>query len=577
MFKTCYSNEVQTVGIAGPSASIVSSFWSDETKAVIIVDESWRTTTTTTTTATTTTAGRAIQETPYKLQNFVITTSSTTSLKKTLEVVKNTAWWNHMASFLIIDSPTALKDNGCFESSEILSTAWKMDILRATFICQHESKGPLIYSYNPYTNQAPLPWQVEKTYRITNKHPWTLLVRPYQESEEICKDLDFDKTKDLGGYEIQGSFYSSDIADGHSSEINLESVMAFSGTYARYLFHALNSTVKLFVYETSIEISDMIRLGADIHLSVWYQQNDFNCSMTYPYGVSGMVAVTQYRGQLSQIEKLLRVIDYASKLAVVTVGFVTFIFFKFFFRQSVTSAFMNIVRLICNAALPNLPSDVTTRIYLTGLFIFMVTLQAIYQGQLASLLTKQVALPNVDMPEDLANYKYTIYGHKTLIRYFKNYDKPIVSVEHFNCEEYAFRDADAVCVKDRVYAVDISAKLNLHVSKYIWIKMFIAYLIRDDWPLEERLNTLISRLYEAYILDYLREEGPGSTESKLKYYEKERSSQKFQVIELQELAFAFAILGIGLAFSTVVFIVEVIMEYGDGGRMGQRRRRNITG
>ena len=135
-----------------------------------------------------------------------------------------------MASVLIIDSPTPLH-HGCSRVFEILSTAWKMNLLHAKFLCHHESKSSLIYSYNPYTDQAPLPWQLEKTYRIKNKHPWTLLVRQYQESEEICKDLDFDKTKDLGGYEIRGSTYTSAI-DTHSSKLNLENMIDFNSIYA---------------------------------------------------------------------------------------------------------------------------------------------------------------------------------------------------------------------------------------------------------------------------------------------------------------------------------------------------------
>ena len=110
MFKTCYGDEVQIVGIAGPSANIISSFWSDEMKAAIVVDETSRAMMT---------AGPGTQGFRYRLQNFVVTASSSTSLKKTLQVVKNTLWWNHMASFLIIDSPTPL-NNGCSKAFNIL-------------------------------------------------------------------------------------------------------------------------------------------------------------------------------------------------------------------------------------------------------------------------------------------------------------------------------------------------------------------------------------------------------------------------------------------------------------------------
>ena len=433
-----------------------------------------------------------------------------------------------------------------------------MNLLHAKFICHHGSKGPLIYSYNPYTNQAPLPWQIEKTYRKKNEHPWTLLARRYRESKEICKDLDFDKTKDLGGYEIRGSTYSRSI-DTHSPKHNLESMIGENGITARDLFRALNSTAKIFAYEPSIEISDMIRGVSDIHLNVWYQQNRFNASMSYPFGVSGLVAITQNRGQLSQLGKLFHVLDYPSRFGVGIVFFVTFIFFKFFLRHSVTSTFMNIVRLICNTAVPNLPINVASRIFLSGLFLFMVTLEAIYQGNLASLLTKQKALPNIDTLEDLANFDYKIYLYKSFKQYFENYSGRVVPVEDFDCVKYVIKDAGAACLRERGYAINIAAKFNLHSSNDLLTTWFGVYMIREDWPVEERLNTVISRLFEANIFDFVWNKQPKLTILKIKYNQKEKANQKFQVITLEDLAFAFTILGIGLAFSTVIFISEVIM------------------
>ena len=552
IFKTCYSHEVQTVGIAGPSTDVVSRFWSDEVRAVVTVDETSREMTN---------AGSAIQGTRYKLQNFVLTATSATSLKKTLQDVKSSLWWNHMAAFLIIDTTTPL-NQGCSEAFKILSTAWKMNILHAKYICQHKSKGPLIYSYNPYTNQAPLPWQVEKTYRIKNEHPWTLLVRGYQDSQETCKDLDFEKTKDLGGYELRTGTYSGAI-DSHPGKPSLKNIKYISGINARYLFRALNASAQIVVHEPSKDFSDSLFRGLiDINLMEWYQQNDFNTSMTYPHGRSGLQSITQHRGYQSQLGKLLHVLDYRSRYAVFIVFCVTFIFFKFFLRRSVMSAFLNIVLLICNAALPNFPNNVATRIYLSGLFIVMVTLQAIYQGQLASLLTKQVALPNVDTLEDLENFNYTIYTQKTFVRYFKgtNVRERVVSLECFRCENYVSTDDSAACVNERWFLIDIAADPNIHLSHDILMEMNIVYLIRNDWPIENRLNTILSRLFEANILEYVRLKKPKAWYSKLQYSEREKYNQKFQVITLQELAFAFAILGIGLVFSTVVFIVEVLLK-----------------
>ena len=307
---------------------------------------------------------------------------------------------------------------GCFEAPDILWAAWKMNLLHAKFICHHEKKGPLIYCYDPFTNQAPIPWQLKQSYTIESEHTWTLLVRRYQDSKKICENLDFDKSKDLGGHIIRAGVLSSQIKS--SSGTNLESVIGPNGIIARYMFRALNSTVNISDAQSTQQLFVMSVHGVtDISLNTQFIHNYSNVPMTYPHRQFEVASITQHRGYLSQIEKLRRVIDRSSRYAVVIVCFITFFFFKFFLRQSVTSAILTIVRLICNAAVPNPPSNLATRIYLSGLFIFLTTLQGVYQGKLASLLTKPEALPNVETFEDLENFKYTIYGNEQLTFFFQ--------------------------------------------------------------------------------------------------------------------------------------------------------------
>ena len=462
-----------------------------------------------------------------------------------------------MASFLIIDRPTLLNQD-CSKAFQVLSTAWEMNLLHTKFICHHESKGLLIYSYNPYTNQAPIAWHVEKTYRMKNKHPWTLLVRSYQDSQGICKDLDFDQTKNLGGYEIRASIYSKYINQS-SSGTKLESVTPSKDLISRYMFGALKSRIKISTTASVKKLYNMTISGVtDITLYPWYQQNDLNCSMTYPHWRSGLASITQHRGNLSQIGKLLRVIDHSSRYAVVVVGFVTFVFFKFFLRQSLTLAILNIVRLICNSSVPNVQNNIAVRIYLTGLFLFVVTIQAIYQGQLASLLTKPVALPNVETFEDLENFEYTIYGHASLTPYFEksNFRGSVVGLQDFDCEGYVLKDDAAACVADYLLLVNKANKFGLHLSDPL-IPMFMMYIIREDWPVEDRFNTIMLRLIEANILDEIVDKDVGSILWKNKFDKKHKDDQRFTVITLKELAFAFAILGIGLAGAIFVFFIEV--------------------
>ena len=547
MFQSCYTNHSRTVGIVGPSAEIISNLHSQQIYSVTLIGN----------------GSRAVPNIPldgpasrYKLQTFLVSISTETKLEKTLQDLKTSQWWNHMASFLIIDSPRPVHQ-GCSKASKILNTAWKINLLHAKFICHDESKGPLIYSYNPYIEHVPRPWQLEKTYRKKNEHPWTLLVRSYQDSQEICENLDFDQTKDLGGYEIRTSVRTALIHKNYS-KTDLGSVTGYNAVIVRYIFRALNSTSKIFTTSSKNLYTMTTSASTDMSVDPWYQQNDFNCSMTYPYRFVGLSSITQHRGNLSQIGKLLRVIDHSSRYAVVIVCFVTFAFFKFFIRQSVTTTGLTIVRLICNASVPNLPNNVAARIYLSGLFLFVVTMQAIYQGQLASLLTKPVALPNVETIEDLENFEYTIYAHRGFTLYFQelNFSGPIVPLDDFRCVEYVLRNNSAACVRERRHLINIANKYHLHLSDKM-MQGFTAFMIRKDWPVEERVNTVISRLLEGHIIEYVYMKEIESVLMKQKIDEKDKENQTFTVIALKDLGFAFAILGIGLAISTVVFFVEV--------------------
>ena len=190
--------------------------------------------------------------------------------------------------------------------------------------------------------------------------------------------------------------------------------------------------------------------------------------------------------------------------------------------------------------------------------MFVVTMQAIYQGQLASLLTKPVALPDVETIEDLENFEYTIYGHRGLTLYFEklNFSGPLVPLSDFDCVEYVVKDNSAACVNDRHHLVNIANKYGLHLSDTV-MQGFIAFVIRKDWPVEERLNTVISRLFESHIIECVYMKHIKSALMKHKINQKEKENQVATVIVLKDLGFAFAILGIGLAISTVVFFVEV--------------------
>lgn len=101
----------------------------------------------------------------------VIVTSSNTILTNTLEHMKNSIWWNHEASYLILNQNF---DQGCHEAQLFLSTIWTFSILSATYICHNFNNELMLYTFNPFASLAPEFWnKVVRDDKFPNKY-WTL-------------------------------------------------------------------------------------------------------------------------------------------------------------------------------------------------------------------------------------------------------------------------------------------------------------------------------------------------------------------------------------------------------------------
>ncbi|XP_043286567.1 uncharacterized protein [Venturia canescens] len=150
----------------------------------------------------------------YKLQLFAVAVTSSSELKETLVRISNSRWWNQMAKFYIFDSGNKVR---CSEAFGVLWTAWEMDILGAKFICNDDKKGPLIYMFNPYTNNAGDDWKLERIYDGVNNHPWALFVRKCHANVNICQNIDFDQTRNPGGYEFRVTSVNNYILPNHTS------------------------------------------------------------------------------------------------------------------------------------------------------------------------------------------------------------------------------------------------------------------------------------------------------------------------------------------------------------------------
>ena len=564
ILKSCYENRVNIVGLAGPSLDIFQAeLWNQKSLSVILLDDSTRSLNN----------DSALQKYPYKLQVFLIIAPSSESLERTLGNIKDSVYWNHMASFLILSMPGS--HSTCSSAFTILWTAWQNNLLHANFLCIHQTKGLSIYSYNPYRSYAPAPWTVVNTYSGKNNHPWTLFMRNYGEDVlEVCQELNFDKTQNLGGYDIRFNAQNTSRLVFWYSPLNKTAKNSFSGSVGKLtailLVDVLNATPRMVLHENTVgkpkmgafrnTFTNIINGVIDIDLNQYFQKLKHGIPMTYPIFQSGLAILTQDSVELSQLQKIYHVIDGPSRIGICVVLAITLIFFKFFLRYSLGLSTLNCIRLICNMCLPNLPKTPAARIFLTSLFLHLITIQGIYQGEFAKILTTQARSRRVDSIDDLADQGHTIYGHHTYGDYFMDpmFKNRFVGLNDTKCSDYVMRDTRAACVRQWLLLVEDAVALNyLHLARHYIFSGYMIFVIRPDWPLEQRINQIFVRMREMHLTEYW--EGR-LIHDKLNLFLSIKNLgeiYQYKPITLPEMYFAFAILAIGLTFAFVSFTVEV--------------------
>lgn len=115
-----------------------------------------------------------LNETHLKTKYFpatgvYIVLSMNDSLSSILRNLKNSIWWNHEASFLVVNKNP--KDE-CKNARVISRILWSYNILSAVYMC-NESSQLILYTYNPFTRKSPNLWNLIEDKHFLDEH-WTL-------------------------------------------------------------------------------------------------------------------------------------------------------------------------------------------------------------------------------------------------------------------------------------------------------------------------------------------------------------------------------------------------------------------
>lgn len=487
-----------------------------------------------------------------------------------IRTIRWSMWWNHYARFLIV-SPRPDKITSLLDIVTILARAYDVGMLNVQFIDFESDMSVLVTDSNPYTARAPQQWKLRGL--LDMDPPFYFFGQLYRKGEDTCEALDFVKTTDLGGYRFEAIirtkraiYYILNPDRIPDLPGNIDAAVATSYIISNRWFvynleKALNATVVL--------ISSSTFNTRDFDLLLWPNfASEYNLLMNtnraiYTFDQTPIFVMTQHTPHMTQLEKISSVIDETSRIGMYFVYLITFLFFKFVLHQAVMPSVLNLVRLTCNTGLVKLPNNLAPTIYLACLFTFVITLQAIYTGNLACLLTQTIAHPNVNTKADVAKLGYTIHCHVAFYNALVAdplLDGQVVKIpENESCTDYVLRDSSIACAAVDYDVVAQASRLNLHVSRYPMQTDYTYHVMSPSNPLARRVQDILRRWQEA---------GLRLMDQKIERFRRElvddnavKQNVERRVMNFNDLRFAFVILAIGLSSSLLCFMVELLISY----------------
>ena len=108
---------------------------------------------------------------PFPSKTFVLDELEISQLKLSLYKIYHTIWWNLYGYFFVKNT---LAPYDCSDAYSFLKILWDFNILSATFLCYDSTHALQLYTFNPFTNYAPDPWQIAEVYQQENGHPFVL-------------------------------------------------------------------------------------------------------------------------------------------------------------------------------------------------------------------------------------------------------------------------------------------------------------------------------------------------------------------------------------------------------------------
>nr|XP_012138391.1 PREDICTED: uncharacterized protein LOC105662194 [Megachile rotundata] len=508
----------------------------------------------------------------HKLTQFVVVSQSQPMLRLLLQRIRDSTWANFTGFYILIDRKT---ENGCANAYRFLWVAWEYDLLSSIFFCADPVEGLLIYTYNPYSNIVPSEWQDAGRFKGRKGHPWLLMKRKYQDGPNICKNLTFDKTTDLNGYEVRLNAVS--FMPHLGVDLNKSGLDKFSGgngEIMKMVFRKLNASMNVIVNNGTIYdlggvdshgypvgmLADLDTGRVDIGMNARNLYAMWKLGHTYPHDQDGVCVITQRAGEKSE---LLKVLSFMSPSVRLTNAIIILIALCLLTKQKgFVPAILDVIRMITSATMHRFPQGSACRIFFISVLVLIVIMNSLLLSHWSSLLTVPVPRPNIKTLEDLKKSNNTIYGSTFYAHLFKNQvvlKSRFQAVSYDECKQRVRLSRNAACLDDCFHLyVRIRSDIETFTRSAPLQQHLQVYVTRENWSLLTPVTKLIQIAVEAGIVVMWKKLNMLTMYRAWKR-RLAREYRSYRTLRIKHVSFCFYLIAIGYCLATVVFVLEILV------------------
>ncbi|XP_044586815.1 uncharacterized protein LOC123266575 [Cotesia glomerata] len=482
---------------------------------------------------------------------------------KVKEVLANDTWRDFNQFFIILDGGDS--DNGCVNAQSFLMEAWKNDILNTVFMClDQDGQVPKVYSFNPFTDFAPISWEKMLVLPAIYDHPWTMLGQIYDPNHTSCSSLFFEKTDKLGGYLIKvgamklSPFVSYKLTNGTTT------FEGYDYEVIKLILEKLNATTIYNIPTVIDELGNTTTGGVfwlitqkkiDLLMTSLIARGTLHkAELTYPYFESKISVISQQR----KFNKLGGHLFAFLPSSIAALFFITstlvFILLRIVFNDPYSRHILDILRVFLNIALPTLPFTSRGRIIFGVTLVSFSIANIVIQANMNTVLTSKNAARNVESFKDLKELNYEVCAPHFIKPVLINDNLKKVKIVSKNMHCSKLKKNEAFVGKE--YILRTIMTKTCHLSKKPLVSgMFNAYYTRRNWPIFPKITKQLLILFETGMSNY-------HIEHVLRNYQRSKSQEpeQYQVISMDHMSFTFSIFVALSLVSLIIFFFELNFE-----------------